>query len=114
MKDTEGKKMNWLSTKKLSAPKISIEDKKNKIEITAELPGIDKKDIKTKIEKNRMEIKAEQKKEKEIKKKDFYKKERSYSGYYRSFTLPETVEPGKAKKIFKNGVLKITIPKAKK
>jgi len=106
--------MNWLSTKKVSTPKISIEDKKSNIEVSAELPGIDKKDIKVKIEKNRMEIKAEQKKEKETKKKDFYKKERSYSGYYRSFTLPETVMPSKAKKTFKNGVLKIIIPKAKK
>ncbi|MBD3361606.1 Hsp20 family protein [Candidatus Woesearchaeota archaeon] len=104
---------NWLS-KKTTIPKISIEDKKTKIEITAELPGIDKKNITAKVKRDQVEIKAEQKKEKEIKKKDFYKQERSYSGFYRQVRLPEKVIPSKAKKTYKNGVMKIIVPKAKK
>ncbi|HDD70762.1 MAG TPA: Hsp20/alpha crystallin family protein [Candidatus Woesearchaeota archaeon] len=94
-------------------PAIDIKDKKKEIEVIAELPGVDKKDIKINIEEDRVEISAETKKEKEEKKKGFYRKEISTGKFYRAFSLPAIVDPNKAKAKFTNGVLKLDIPKVK-
>ncbi|RLE39658.1 Hsp20/alpha crystallin family protein [Candidatus Woesearchaeota archaeon] len=107
----EQKKIMKRTGIQLRQPLVDVRDKKNAIEITAELPGIDKKDIIINVEPERIEIKAKKKEEIEVKKKDFYRQERSYSGFYRAFTLPAIVNPDKAKSEFKNGVLKITLPK---
>ncbi|MBD3259870.1 Hsp20 family protein [Candidatus Woesearchaeota archaeon] len=102
--------MKNMGVKELS---VDIEDKKNQIEINADLPGMDKKDIDVTVEKDRVEIKAKKKKETKEKKKNYYRQERAYSGFYRAFSLPAVVNPDKAKSSFKNGVLKITLPKTK-
>ena len=98
---------------KLREPLVDVVDKKNKIVVTAEIPGVDKKDVKVKIEESRIEIKAEKKKEIKVKKKDFFRQERSYSGFYKMISLPSRVNPKKAKKTFKNGLLKIELLKKK-
>lgn len=100
--------------KGVKQPSVDIENKKNELEITADLPGIDKKDIEINLEEDKVEIKANKKKESEVKKKNFYKQERSFSGFYRAFALPAPVDPDKAKSSFSNGTLKITLPKIKK
>lgn len=107
------KERNFMKGTDIEEPSIDIKNKKDKIEIKADLPGIDKKEIDVNVEPGRIEIKAKKKKEKEVKKKEFYKQERSVSGYYRSFTLPAIVDPAKAKSSFKNGVLTIILPKVK-
>ena len=56
-------------------------------------------------------IKGEKKQEKEEKKKDYHLTERSYGSFSRSMTLPFEADPGKIKAAFKDGVLKITLPK---
>jgi len=84
-------------------------DKEFKAEI--DLPGIDKKDIKLNIKKGLLEIKAEKKHEKEEKKKGVHRIERSFKGFYRSFSLPENADEEKADANYENGVLKISIPK---
>lgn len=100
-------------TLKVRSALVDVEDKKKEIVITAELPGIDKKDIKVSVKEDVVEIKAERKFEKEEKKKNYYRKERSYSGFYKKLTLPSPINPDKAKSSFKNGVLTITLPKLK-
>jgi len=95
----------------LRAPAMDIEDKKDSYEVSIELPGIDKKDITVTVEENRVEVKAEKKEEEESKKKDYYHHERSYTGFYRAFSLPGTVNPDNAKSSFKEGLLTITLPK---
>jgi len=99
---------------KIKEPVIDIIDKDKQIIVSAELPGIEKKNLSVKVKKDSVEIKAEKKEEKEIKEKDFYKHERSYGSFYRMFSLPADIMPSKAKKEFKNGVLKLSLPKAKK
>lgn len=94
-------------------PLVDIEDKKSEIIVTTELPGIDKKDVKVKVEADRVEIRADRKEEKEEKKKDFYRKERSYRGFYKVFSLPAEVDPDKAKLKFENGLLKLQLLKVK-
>ncbi len=95
-------------------PSVDVEDKKNGFVVTADLPGVDKKDIDVTVEEDRVELKAEKKTKKEEKKKDYYRQERSYSGFYRTIPLPAEVVPDKAKSKFDNGVLKLTLPKVKK
>ncbi|OYT32465.1 hypothetical protein DRJ22_01020 [Candidatus Woesearchaeota archaeon] len=109
----------WLKERELikktnmKIPSVDIENKKKEIEITADLPGIDKKDIEVYLDQNKIEIKARKKRETEIKKKNFHMQERSFNGFYRLFSLPALVDPEKATTSFKNGVLKIRIPKIK-
>lgn len=94
-------------------PPMDIEDKKDVLLLTTELPGIDKKDICINVEEERVEIKAEKKKGKEETGRNFYRQERSYRGYYRSVPLPTKIDPHKAGCSFENGLLKISLPKVK-
>lgn len=107
------KEKKVLKGMKLKQPAVDIENKKNEVVVKADLPGIDKKDLEVNVSSDRVEIKAKVKKEKEVKKKDYYKQERAYSGFYRAFSLPAIVNPDKAKTGFKNGMLKINLPKVK-
>lgn len=108
----ERKLFNVVKTK-LREPLVDIEEKKNELIVNAELPGIEKKDIKVIVEEDKIELKAERKEEKEEKKKNFYRKERSYSGFYKAFSLPARIDPQKAKYSFKDGIFKIMLPKTK-
>ena len=87
----------------------------NDREVVAEIdmPGVDKKDIRVNITPDGIEIKAEKKHElkQDDKKKGVYRMERSYSGYYRSFSLPNTLDSDKAQAEYKDGVLRIKVPK---
>lgn len=98
---------------KLREPLTDIINKKDEIIVNVELPGIDKRDINLVMEDDRIEIKAEKKEEKETKRKDYYKQERYYKGFYKSFTLPASINPDKAKAKFINGVLTINLTKTK-
>lgn len=78
-----------------------------------EIPGVDKKDIKVNVTADGIEVKTEIKdvKEKGDKKKGEYHYMSKYSGFYRSFPLPNGVDPDKADAEYKNGVLTIKVPK---
>ncbi len=80
-----------------------------------EMPGIDKKDIQVHVDKDGIEIKAETKAElkHEDKRKGMYRFERNYSGFYRHFSLPNNVNTDKANAEYKDGILKVTLPKLK-
>ena len=92
-------------------PLVDVEDKKDKIIVSAEIPGVDKKDISVDIEDNRLIIKAERNEEKKSKKKNYYKYERNYSSFYRVIPLEAKVDENNAMAEYKNGVLTITLPK---
>lgn len=99
--------------KPLSLPNTDIEDKGKELEVNIDLPGIDKKDIKINVQKNFLEVNAEKKNERVHDKKNFFAQERSFSGFYRRYVLPSSVDVNKTNCDFKNGVLKITLPKLK-
>lgn len=96
----------------MTAPVVDIAEKDNAYEITAELPGIEERDIDVKLSNGVLIIKGEKKAEKEEKKKDYYLSERSYGSFERSFSVPEGVQAEKVSATFKNGVLKIELPKS--
>jgi len=81
------------------------------LEITAELPGLDEKDVDVTLSEGMLTIKGEKKSEREEKKKDYHLTERRYGSFMRSFRVPESVDQSKIKASFDKGVLSITMPK---
>lgn len=80
--------------------------------ITAELPGVDKKDVTIDVSDNVLTISGE--KTNEVKDEKHHRIERSYGSFTRSFTLPDTVEVSNIKAVCENGVVKVTLPKVVK
>lgn len=79
--------------------------------ITAELPGIDEKDVHVDITEDILTLKGEKRAEKEEKNKNRYVRERSYGTFQRSFALPTNVDTDKINAKFSKGVLSVTLPK---
>lgn len=93
------------------APAVDIFETESELMMTVEVPGIDEKDIEIKIEDNTLTLKGERKFEKETKKENYHRIERSYGSFYRAFTLPNSIDPDKIQAEHENGVLKITMAK---
>jgi len=94
-----------------AAPAVDIAESEKAYEITAELPGLEEKDIEVKLANGGLTIKGEKQEEKEEKKKDYYLHERRFGSFERSFQLPDGVDADKVEASFKKGVLKVTLPK---
>jgi len=94
-----------------STPAVDVVESDKAYEITAELPGMDEKNIEVKVANDVLTIKGERQEEKEEKKKDYYLRERSFGSFERSFGLPEGVDADKIEASFKKGVLTLTLPK---
>jgi HSP20 family protein len=93
-------------------PRIDIDEKDDVFSVSAELPGVDKADIDVRIADNMVLLKGEKRREHEEKDADHHLVERSYGAFQRSFTLPCDVDAAKADAEFKDGVLKLKLPKA--
>ena len=93
------------------APSVDIFETENELILTAEIPGIDEKDVEIKVEDNTLSIRGERKFEKETKEENYHRIERSYGSFYRAFTLPNSVDPERIQAEQENGVLKICMPK---
>ena len=98
-------------SKSISAPAVDVAESDKAYEITAELPGLDEKNINITVANGALTIKGEKREETEEKKKDYYVSERRYGTFERYFTLPDGVNADKIEATFKNGVLKLTLPK---
>lgn len=96
------------------SPKVDVIENDKEIKISAELPGMDEKDIDVSLQKDVLTIRGEKKVEKEDKGKDYYRMERSYGSFSRSIPLPIEVETDKVEAKFKKGVLSIILPKTAK
>jgi HSP20 family protein len=93
------------------APSVDIYETENELVLTAEVPGIAEKDIEIRIEDNTLQLRGERKFEKEAKEENYHRIERSYGSFHRSFTLPHTVDRENIKASYKDGVLKVVLPK---
>ena len=91
---------------------MNISEDEKGIEVTAEMPGIDDKDIEVSLKNDILTIKGEKKQENEEKNKDYYRAERSFGSFQRSIQLPSEVEADKIKASFKKGILKVELPKS--
>jgi len=92
-------------------PAVDIYESENQLVLTAEIPGVDEKDVEIKIEDDTLSIKGERRFETETKEENYHRLERSYGSFYRTFTLPNYIDQDKIHAEHENGVLKITMPK---
>jgi HSP20 family protein len=92
-------------------PRIDVAETDNAVEVTAELPGIDEKDIDVVLRDDILTIKGEKKSEREEKKKDYHLVERSFGSFSRAIRLPFEADAEAVKASFAKGVLKVSIAK---
>lgn len=92
-------------------PRLDVAETDTALEIMAELPGVDEKDIDVTISDDMLRIKAEKKSDKEEKTKDYHLVERSYGTFERSMRLPFKADTAKVDAKFEKGVLKLTVQK---
>ncbi len=92
-------------------PSMDLSETDKEIEITAELPGLEEKDIQLNVADNVLTIRGEKKNEREETKKDYHLIERSYGSFTRSVQLPDGVNAENIKAVMSKGILKVTVPK---
>jgi len=92
-------------------PRVDVSENEKAYEISAELPGIDEKDVNVTLSDDMLTIKGEKKSEREEKKKDYHRLERRFGSFQRTFPLPDDVDVDKIGASFKKGVLSVTLPK---
>lgn len=92
-------------------PPVDVFETKDSLVLKADLPQVNKEDVDISVDGNLLTIRGERKREKEINEKDYYRMERSYGTFSRSFTLPGTVNAEKIEASFEGGVLSVTLPK---
>jgi HSP20 family protein len=95
-------------------PLVDIIEDENEWVVKADLPEVKKEDVKVTVENGVLTITGERKFEKEEKDKKYHRIERSYGNFLRSFTLPDLADGSKVTAEFKDGVLKVHLPKSEK
>ncbi|WP_036280425.1 Hsp20/alpha crystallin family protein [Methylocystis sp. ATCC 49242] len=95
-----------------ATPPVDFVERDNEYELTAELPGMDQKDVEAKVVNGALVIHGEKKVEREEKNEGYFFSERRYGSFKRSFRLPDGVDAEKIKATFEKGVLKVTLPKS--
>ncbi len=93
------------------APAVDIYEHDGNIVVKAELPGVDPKDVDVRVENNTLTLRGERKVDNEVKQESYHRVERAYGTFTRSFTLPSVLDQEQIKAEFKDGVLKVTLPK---
>lgn len=93
------------------SPMLDVKEKKDKIILEADLPGMEKEDIDVSVKNDKLVIKGEKKIDKEDKESDYVRSERVYGSFYREVNLPSGTDPQDIDAEYQKGVLKLTIPK---
>jgi HSP20 family protein len=93
------------------APPVDIYEHDGTLVLKAELPGIEAKDVDVRVENNVLTLRGERKFDQEVKRESCHRVERAYGTFTRSFTLPNVVDTTNIKAEFKDGVLRVTLPK---
>mgnify|MGYP001147746138 CR=1 FL=1 len=92
-------------------PTVDVTESDDEVTVTADLPGLEEKDIELQVEGNALLIRGEREQRKETRDRSVYRSERSYGRFHRSVALPIEVESEKASAVYKNGVLTVKLPK---
>ena len=92
-------------------PSVAIFENDNEVVVKAELPGMNAKDIEVRLEDNVLLLKGERTFEKEAKEENYHRVEREYGTFSRAFALPTAVNGDKVTAEYRDGVLKIVLPK---
>ena len=92
-------------------PSVNISNEEKAFEVNVALPGIDKKEVKIEVNNNCLILSSEKQYEKEVKKKDWMRREFGYASFQRIFQLPESADENKIQAEMKNGILSIKVAK---
>ncbi|HPG39739.1 MAG TPA: Hsp20/alpha crystallin family protein [bacterium] len=93
-------------------PRIDVKETKDAYEVMADLPGLKKEDIEVSLHENVLTLKGERKQEEKKEGENEYYMERTYGSFYRSFEIPAKVKAEDINATYKDGVLRLTLPKA--
>ena len=93
-------------------PAVDVFDNGSEVVIHAELPGAKKEDIDVRVENNVLTLSGQKQRSEETKEEGYYRSERAFGSFSRSFSLPSTVDVSKITAEFNDGVLTLTLPKA--
>jgi HSP20 family protein len=96
----------------LWTPAVDVAEHDDAYQVKVEIPGVSKDDVKITMQDNILTIRGEKKQEKESKRSNSHRVERSYGSFQRSFTLPTSVKHDKIEASYKDGILTIAVPKA--
>ena len=102
--DEEGLRGAWM-------PAVDIRESKDAFEVTAELPGVDSKDVDVSVQENTLTIRGERRREEVRENETVHRIEREYGVFERSFTLPRSADAEHIKANYRDGVLSLTVPK---
>jgi len=93
------------------APSVDIRETEDALLVQAELPGIDKKDVKVEVHDGVLTLSGERRYEKDVKEENVHRVERAYGSFSRSFSLPSKIDGEKVEAHMKDGVLEVRLPK---
>ncbi len=93
------------------SPAVDIHDSKDNFLVKVDLPGLKKEEIDLSVEDNTLTIRGEKKRDNEVKDDNYYRSERYYGAFCRQLVLPVAVDSTKVEAVYKDGVLKLTLPK---
>jgi len=93
------------------APAVDIEEHEKELVVMAELPGVKKDDVKVNLQNRVLTISGEKKQEKKVNRENLHRSERIYGKFQRCFRLPETADQDLIAAEFRDGILKIVVPK---
>lgn len=96
------------------SPQVEIFERDNKLVVRADLPGLNKDDIRVELQDNVLTIEGERRQEREEEKEGYHRSERSYGSFYRSIPLPEGTTGQNVKASFRDGVLEVTMDAPKR
>jgi len=92
-------------------PTVDVVENDREVRISAELPGIDEKDVEVSLSGDLLTIRGEKRTEEEEESKNVYRMERTYGAFHRAIPIPAEVDQDNVEASFKKGVLTITLPK---
>ena len=96
------------------APSVDISESEEEYLISADLPGVDKKDIKVSVDNGVLRIEGERRMEKEVDDKKLHRVERFYGHFARQFTVPEDADTSQIKAHSRDGTLQVHLPRISK
>ena len=102
---------NLMGNETWQFPAVNVSEDENNINVKAELPGMEAKDVDISLQNDNLILKGEKKFEDEQNQGNYYRVERSYGQFYRTLPLSAQVDENKVKAKMNNGVLEITLPK---
>ena len=95
-----------------AVPRVDVSETETEYEVTAELPGLEEKDVEVLLDENLLTLRGEKRAEREERDTNYYLAERSFGSFRRTIPFPVEVDPDRVEARFKNGVLTVRLPKA--